>query len=95
MYQGLSDIVKNQSYLQVSDQDLDVWENSSASVSDALRHYYYQYLSSTTEAAEVNLEAACAIITQPLFSKHMIYEFMTLCLHCKRQVIIIIFFFWG
>ncbi|GJU29765.1 armadillo-like helical domain-containing protein [Tanacetum coccineum] len=36
----------------VSDQDLDDWQNSSASVPDALRHYYYQYLSSTTEAAE-------------------------------------------
>ncbi|KAI7749021.1 hypothetical protein M8C21_009927, partial [Ambrosia artemisiifolia] len=36
----------------VSDQDLDDWQNSSASVPDALRHYYYQYLSSTAEAAE-------------------------------------------
>ena len=49
--------------LQVSDQDLDDWQNSSASVPDALRHYYYQYLSSTTEAAEVILEEACLIIT--------------------------------
>ncbi|PWA58347.1 HEAT repeat-containing protein [Artemisia annua] len=39
-------------YEEVSDQDLDDWQNSSASVPDALRHYYYQYLSSTTEAAE-------------------------------------------
>ncbi|KAD4888387.1 hypothetical protein E3N88_20460 [Mikania micrantha] len=39
-------------YEEVSDQDLDDWQNSSASVADALRHYYYQYLSSTTEAAE-------------------------------------------
>lgn len=39
-------------YEEVTDQNLDVWENSSASVPDALRHYYYQYLSSTTEAAE-------------------------------------------
>lgn len=39
--------------MQVTDQDLDVWPNSPACVSDALRHYYYQYLSSTTEAAEV------------------------------------------
>ena len=39
--------------MQVTDQNLDVWPNSPASVSDALRHYYYQYLSSTTEAAEV------------------------------------------
>ncbi|KAL0555865.1 hypothetical protein IC582_004366 [Cucumis melo] len=39
-------------YEEVTDQDLDVWPNSPACVSDALRHYYYQYLSSTTEAAE-------------------------------------------
>lgn len=39
--------------LQVTDQDLDFWQNSPACVLDALRHYYYQYLSSTTEAAEV------------------------------------------
>ncbi|KAM2013823.1 hypothetical protein TB1_024874 [Malus domestica] len=37
---------------QVTDQNLDVWKNSPACVPDALRHYYYQYLSSTTEAAE-------------------------------------------
>ncbi|KAE8728249.1 KIAA1468-like protein [Hibiscus syriacus] len=37
---------------EVTDQNLDVWENSPASVPDALRHYYYQYLSSSTEAAE-------------------------------------------
>ncbi|KAL4582500.1 hypothetical protein LXL04_007050 [Taraxacum kok-saghyz] len=42
-------------YEEVTDQDLDAWENSSASVPDALRHYYYQYLSSTTEAAEEKL----------------------------------------
>ncbi|KAK4416466.1 RAB11-binding protein RELCH [Sesamum alatum] len=39
-------------YEEVTDQNLDVWENSSACVRDALRHYYYQYLSSTAEAAE-------------------------------------------
>jgi hypothetical protein len=39
--------------LQVPDQDLDVWPNSAACVPDALRRYYYQYLSSTAEAAEV------------------------------------------
>ncbi|CAL5368776.1 unnamed protein product [Camellia sinensis] len=38
--------------VKVTDQNLDVWETSSACVSDALRHYYYQYLSSTAEAAE-------------------------------------------
>lgn len=43
------------SQLQVPDQDLDVWPNSSACVPDALRRYYYQYLSSTAEAAEVLL----------------------------------------
>ncbi|KAK4367959.1 hypothetical protein RND71_011751 [Anisodus tanguticus] len=37
---------------EVTDQDLDVQQNSSARVPDALRHYYYQYLSSTSEAAE-------------------------------------------
>ncbi|KAM5558021.1 RAB11-binding protein RELCH [Rosa sericea] len=37
---------------EVTDQNLDVWQNSPACVPDALRHYYYQYLSSTTEAAE-------------------------------------------
>ncbi|CAK9150667.1 unnamed protein product [Ilex paraguariensis] len=39
-------------YEEVTDQNLDVWQNSSACVPDALRHYYYQYLSSTSEAAE-------------------------------------------
>ncbi|KAL3527015.1 hypothetical protein ACH5RR_011671 [Cinchona calisaya] len=39
-------------YEEVTDQNLDVWENSSACVPDTLHHYYYQYLSSTTEAAE-------------------------------------------
>ncbi|XP_010279364.1 PREDICTED: lisH domain and HEAT repeat-containing protein KIAA1468 homolog [Nelumbo nucifera] len=38
-------------YEEVTDQDLDVW-NTPACVPDALRHYYYQYLSSTAEAAE-------------------------------------------
>lgn len=41
---------------QVTDQNLDVWQNLSACVPDALRHYYYQYLSSTGEAAGVHLE---------------------------------------
>lgn len=41
---------------QVTDQNLDVWQNSSACVPDALRHYYYQYISSSGDAAEVNLE---------------------------------------
>ncbi|KAE8703865.1 histone-lysine N-methyltransferase, H3 lysine-9 specific SUVH1-like [Hibiscus syriacus] len=39
-------------YEEVTDQNLDVWENSPASVPDALRHCYYQYMSSTSEAAE-------------------------------------------
>ncbi|KAJ7975767.1 lisH domain and HEAT repeat-containing protein [Quillaja saponaria] len=39
-------------YEEVSDQNLDVWQNTPACVPDALRHYYYQYLSSTSEAAE-------------------------------------------
>ncbi|KAL8161817.1 hypothetical protein V2J09_013306 [Rumex salicifolius] len=39
-------------YEEVGDQNLDVWPNSSASVPDAMRRYYYQYLSSTEQAAE-------------------------------------------
>ncbi|KAG8662497.1 RAB11-binding protein RELCH homolog isoform X2 [Manihot esculenta] len=39
-------------YEEVTDQKLDVWQHTPACVQDALRHYYYQYLSSTTEAAE-------------------------------------------
>ncbi|CAI8613407.1 unnamed protein product [Vicia faba] len=39
-------------YEEVTDQNLDIWQNTPASVPDALRHYYYQYLSSTSEAAE-------------------------------------------
>ncbi|WCJ25320.1 HEAT repeat-containing protein [Euphorbia peplus] len=39
-------------YEEVTDQNLDVWQNTPACVPDALRHYYYQYLSSTTQAAE-------------------------------------------
>ncbi|KAG9450463.1 hypothetical protein H6P81_010428 [Aristolochia fimbriata] len=39
-------------YEEVTDQDLDVWHNSPVCVPDALRHYYYEYLSSTAEAAE-------------------------------------------
>ncbi|KAL0343378.1 UNVERIFIED_CONTAM: RAB11-binding protein RELCH [Sesamum angustifolium] len=43
-------------YEEVTDQNLDVWENSSACVPDALRHYYYQYLCSTAEAAEEKIK---------------------------------------
>ncbi|XP_065619519.1 uncharacterized protein LOC136063287 [Quercus suber] len=39
-------------YEEVTDQNLEVWQKTAACVPDALRHYYYQYLSSTTEAAE-------------------------------------------
>ncbi|OMO80295.1 hypothetical protein CCACVL1_13081 [Corchorus capsularis] len=39
-------------YEEVTDQNLDDWENTPAAVPDALRHYYYEYLSSTSEAAE-------------------------------------------
>ncbi|XP_078428527.1 HEAT repeat-containing protein isoform X2 [Wolffia australiana] len=39
-------------YEEVADQNLDIWPKSPASVTDALRHYFYQYLSSTTDAAE-------------------------------------------
>ncbi|XP_044340192.1 RAB11-binding protein RELCH isoform X4 [Triticum aestivum] len=52
---------------EVLDQDLDVWTNSSACVPDALRRYYYQYLSSTTEAAELNANSmgeAAALINE-------------------------------
>ncbi|KAK8335431.1 hypothetical protein V6Z12_A09G054000 [Gossypium hirsutum] len=49
------DVMKLKTELQrkVTDQNLDVWANSLASVPDALCHYYYQYLSSSSEAAEV------------------------------------------
>jgi hypothetical protein len=50
---------------EVPDQDLDVWINSSACVPDALRRYYYQYLSSTTEAAEV-IPWSCLMFLQKL-----------------------------
>ncbi|KAI3935545.1 hypothetical protein MKW92_052777 [Papaver armeniacum] len=45
-------------YEEVTDQNLDIWQKTPACVPDALRHYYYQYLSSTAEAAEekLNLE---------------------------------------
>ncbi|KAI3976543.1 hypothetical protein MKX01_008401 [Papaver californicum] len=39
-------------YEEVTDQNLDIWQKTPACVPDALRHYYYQYLSSTDEAAE-------------------------------------------
>ncbi|XP_026386971.1 RAB11-binding protein RELCH homolog [Papaver somniferum] len=39
-------------YEEVTDQNLDIWQKTPACVPDALRHYYYQYLSSTAEAAE-------------------------------------------
>lgn len=39
-------------YEEVTDQNLDVWQNKAACVPDALRRYYLQYLSSTVEAAE-------------------------------------------
>lgn len=39
-------------YEEVTGQDLDVWQNTPACVPDALRHYYYEFLSSTAEAAE-------------------------------------------
>ncbi|VAH60805.1 unnamed protein product [Triticum turgidum subsp. durum] len=52
---------------EVLDQDLDVWTNSSACVPDALRRYYYQYLSSTTEAEKLNANSmgeAAALINE-------------------------------
>lgn len=56
--------------MQVTDQDLDVWQNTPACVPDALRHYYYEYLSSTAEAAEVVLKpfvelASCSLMINP------------------------------
>ncbi|KAI4295036.1 hypothetical protein MLD38_040693 [Melastoma candidum] len=39
-------------YEEVTEQNLDVWHETPACVPDALRHYYYQYLSSTSEAAQ-------------------------------------------
>lgn len=46
-------------YEEVTDQNLEVWQNTPACVPDALRHYYYQYLSSTTEAAEEKIVMLC------------------------------------
>ncbi|KAL0431339.1 UNVERIFIED_CONTAM: RAB11-binding protein RELCH [Sesamum radiatum] len=37
---------------EVDDQNWDVWQNSAACVPNALRQYYYQYLSSTAEGVE-------------------------------------------
>ncbi|KAL0461995.1 UNVERIFIED_CONTAM: RAB11-binding protein RELCH [Sesamum latifolium] len=39
-------------YEEVDDQNWDVWQNSAACVPNALRQYYYQYLSSTAEGVE-------------------------------------------
>ncbi|XP_051149752.1 uncharacterized protein LOC127264322 [Andrographis paniculata] len=39
-------------YEEVTDQDLDARRNSPACMPDALRQYYYHYISSTAEAAE-------------------------------------------
>ncbi|XP_020238059.1 RAB11-binding protein RELCH [Cajanus cajan] len=39
-------------YEEVADQNLDNWQNTRAIIPQALRHYYYQYLSSTSEVAE-------------------------------------------
>ncbi|KAK4765830.1 hypothetical protein SAY87_007472 [Trapa incisa] len=43
-------------YEEVTDQNLDVWQGTPACVPDALRRYYYQYLSSSTEAAEEKIK---------------------------------------
>jgi hypothetical protein len=39
-------------YEEVTDQNLDIWHDTPAFVPDALRHYYYQYLSSTSKSAK-------------------------------------------
>ncbi|RHN49671.1 putative transcription factor interactor and regulator LisH family [Medicago truncatula] len=39
-------------YEEVTDQNLDIRHNTNALVPDALRHYYYHYLSSTSQASE-------------------------------------------
>ncbi|OMP04717.1 hypothetical protein COLO4_09374 [Corchorus olitorius] len=54
LYNILLDAIQYLAYniLGVTDQNLDDWENTPAAVPDALRHYYYEYLSSTSEAAE-------------------------------------------
>ncbi|RDX66985.1 LisH domain and HEAT repeat-containing protein, partial [Mucuna pruriens] len=41
-------------YEEVTDQNLDVWKNTRALMPHALRHYYYHYLSTTSDAAEEN-----------------------------------------
>ncbi|XP_061337410.1 uncharacterized protein LOC133284417 [Gastrolobium bilobum] len=39
-------------YEEVTDQNLDIWQNTHELIPDTLRQYYYQYLSLTSEAAE-------------------------------------------
>lgn len=56
-------ILRKLPVMQVTDQDLDVWQNTPACVPDALRHYYYEYLSSTAEAAEVVLEPFLELVS--------------------------------
>lgn len=70
---------------QVTDQNLDVWQNSPACVPDALRHYYYQYLSSTTEAAEVFLDTcyvACWQVAKFIESLSLHFRCFTLFFSC-------------
>ncbi|MQL79844.1 hypothetical protein Taro_012293, partial [Colocasia esculenta] len=45
-------VVLTSPVMQVTDQNLDIWPKSPACVKDGLRHYYYQYLSSTADAAQ-------------------------------------------
>ncbi|KAK6927916.1 hypothetical protein RJ641_006507 [Dillenia turbinata] len=64
-------------YEEVTDQNLDVWQKTPACVPDALRHYYYQYLSSTSEAAEVIPESDMAYTLSVIFVRkitRMLYE---------------------
>jgi hypothetical protein len=55
---SIDDDYRNESvgnFEELIDQNLDIWHDAAASVSDALRHYCYQNLSTTSEAAEENL----------------------------------------
>ncbi|KAE8726719.1 KIAA1468-like protein [Hibiscus syriacus] len=61
-------------YEEVADQNLDVWENSPASVPDALRHYYYQYMSSTSEAAEEKISMIRDIVSLKKANENLNHE---------------------
>ncbi|KAL4180966.1 hypothetical protein AMTRI_Chr12g234990 [Amborella trichopoda] len=74
-------------YEEVKDQNLDVWQNTAASVPDALRHYYYQYLSSTSEAAEA--WSSCYFIFSFMVSEQGLQIFSTYSSSIKEKMSIL------